>query len=123
MPLNAKYYIILYMENNPEKIDLVIDYVSHIIKGIVRNPDDVEVHTKDIQYNNDHGTYTITNVNVRVHDDDIKFVLGKGGKVAEWIRGLVHIFGINCEYPNRIAFRVDTPPMPKNHFYPNHENG
>ena len=112
------------MENKlVAKIDLVVDCVSHIIKGIVRNPDDVQVHTKDLQYNNDHGKYTITSVHVKVHEDDIKFVLGKGGEVAELIRRLVHIFGINCRYPNKITFRVDTPPIPKNHFYQNHENG
>ena len=113
------------MENDQvKKIDLVIDYVEYIVSGIVRQPNDIEINAKDVEYkNSDDIKYTVTNINVKVNDDDIKFVLGKGGKIADSIRILVHFFGINCDYPNKIAFRVDTPPKPKNHFYQNHENG
>jgi len=48
--------------------------VEHLVKGIVDFPDDVQVVSRD------------RTIEVRVHEDDLGRVIGRGGRTAKSIR-------------------------------------
>ena len=58
------------------------DLVAYIVKSIVDNPDDVDV---DVVSNRNRAE----TVEVRLHQDDVGRVIGKGGRNIEAIRAVV----------------------------------
>ena len=56
------------------------DALEHLVKGIVDNPDDVEVHQRP----NRRGPGNT--LEVRVHPDDMGRVIGKSGRTATALR-------------------------------------
>lgn len=57
------------------------DAVQHLVRGIVRHPDDVVVRTRDQR----RGRM----IEVRVHPEDLGKVIGRGGRTATAIRTVV----------------------------------
>lgn len=61
------------------------DFVEHIVKQIVENPDDVQV-SRDV----DEMGVLIT---LRVHKDDMGKIIGKNGQTAKSLRILLRVIG------------------------------
>ena len=60
---------------------MVPDALEHLVRGIVDNPDDVDVRDKDLR----RGRL----LEVRVHPDDIGKVIGRNGRTATALRTVV----------------------------------
>ncbi|GAA4816340.1 RNA-binding protein [Tomitella cavernea] len=65
--------------------EVVADAVDHLVRGIVDNPDDVQV---DLVSNRRGQT-----VEVHVHPDDLGKVIGRGGRTATALRTVVSSVG------------------------------
>lgn len=61
--------------------DVVADTVDHLVRGIVDNPDDVQV---DLVSGRRGRT-----IEVHVHPDDLGKVIGRGGRTATALRTVV----------------------------------
>ena len=59
--------------------------LEHLVKGIVDNPDDVEVQSRT----NRRGQ----TLEVRVHPDDLGKVIGRGGRTARALRTVIASIG------------------------------
>ncbi|WP_182349086.1 RNA-binding protein [Tomitella gaofuii] len=65
--------------------EVVADAVDHLVRGIVDNPDDVQV---DLVSSRRGRT-----VEVHVHPDDLGKVIGRGGRTATALRTVVSSVG------------------------------
>ena len=68
--------------------------LEHLVKGIVDNPDDVQVASRDLR----RGRV----LEVRVHPDDLGKVIGRNGRTATAIRTVVG--ALSSESSLRIDF-------------------
>ena len=59
--------------------------LEHLVKGIVDNPDDVQVASRDLR----RGRV----LEVRVHPDDLGRVIGRNGRTAKALRQVVNGVG------------------------------
>jgi uncharacterized protein len=57
------------------------DALSHLVRGIVENPDEVRVRSRRIR--------TGRVLEVRVHPDDLGKVIGRGGRTAKALRTVI----------------------------------
>jgi predicted RNA-binding protein YlqC (UPF0109 family) len=55
--------------------------LEHLVRGIVRNPDEVSVRDKQLR----HGSL----LEVRVHPDDLGKVIGRNGRTATALRTVI----------------------------------
>ncbi len=60
---------------------MLVEALEHLVRGIVRNPDDVTVRDKQMR----HGSV----LEVRVHPDDLGKVIGRGGRTATALRTVI----------------------------------
>ena len=60
---------------------MIDEALEHLVKGIVDNPDDVVITTKDHRRE--------TTLEVRVNPDDIGKVIGRNGRTARALRTVV----------------------------------
>lgn len=60
---------------------MLIDALDHLVRGIVENPDDVQVRSRPQR----RGTL----LEVRVHPDDLGRVIGRSGRTATALRTVV----------------------------------
>ncbi len=60
---------------------MLAEALEHLVRGIVRNPDDVTVRDKQMR----HGSV----LEVRVHPDDLGKVIGRGGRTATALRTVI----------------------------------
>lgn len=60
---------------------MLADALEHLVRGIVDNPDDVEVTSRDLR----RGAV----LEVRVHPDDLGRVIGRSGRTAKALRTVV----------------------------------
>ena len=58
--------------------DVLEDALEHLVRGIVENPDDVQVSSRAMR----RGSV----LEVRVHPDDLGKVIGRGGRTATALR-------------------------------------
>ncbi len=61
---------------------MVAEALEHLVRGIVDNPDEVSVRTRDLR----RGRL----FEVRVHPDDLGKVIGRAGRTATAIRTVVN---------------------------------
>ena len=61
------------------------DALEHLVKGIVENPDDVQVRSRNLRRGNV--------IEVRVHPEDLGKVIGRGGRTARALRTVVGALG------------------------------
>jgi predicted RNA-binding protein YlqC (UPF0109 family) len=59
--------------------------LEHLVKGIVENPDDVQVRARELR----RGRV----LEVRVHPEDLGKVIGRGGRTARALRTVVTALG------------------------------
>ncbi len=64
---------------------MLADALEHLVRGIVANPDDVDVRDKDTR----RGPL----LEVRVHPDDLGKVIGRGGRTATALRTVISAVG------------------------------
>jgi hypothetical protein len=57
------------------------DALEHLVRGIVENPDDVQVSSRMMRRGNV--------LEVRVHPDDLGKVIGRGGRTARALRTVI----------------------------------
>jgi predicted RNA-binding protein YlqC (UPF0109 family) len=57
------------------------DALEHLVRGIVENPDDVQVSSRTMRRGNV--------LEVRVHPDDLGKVIGRGGRTARALRTVI----------------------------------
>jgi uncharacterized protein len=57
------------------------DALEHLVRGIVENPDDVQVSSRAMR----RGSV----LEVRVHPDDLGKVIGRGGRTARALRTVI----------------------------------
>ena len=62
---------------------MLAEALEHLVRGIVKNPDDVRVHDKQLR----RGSV----LEVRVHPDDLGKVIGRNGSVAKALRTLLKV--------------------------------
>jgi predicted RNA-binding protein YlqC (UPF0109 family) len=62
-------------------MSILADALDHLVRGIVTNPDDVDVRDRDLR----RGRM----LEVRVHPDDIGKVIGRSGRTATALRTVV----------------------------------
>jgi predicted RNA-binding protein YlqC (UPF0109 family) len=76
---------------------VIADAVEHLVRGIVDNPDDVNVSTRAPRRDrNDRGRSGGAGpsvVEVRVHPDDLGKVIGRNGRTAKALRTVVAAIG------------------------------
>ncbi len=60
---------------------MLAEALEHLVRGIVRNPDDVTVRDKQMR----RGSV----LEVRVHPDDLGKVIGRGGRTATALRTVI----------------------------------
>ncbi|KQU00458.1 MULTISPECIES: RNA-binding protein [Sanguibacter] len=60
---------------------MLADALEHLVRGIVDNPDDVQVNAKALR----RGEL----LEVRVHPDDLGRVIGRGGRTARALRTVI----------------------------------
>ena len=60
---------------------MLADALEHLVRGIVDNPDDVQVNAKPLR----RGEL----LEVRVHPEDLGRVIGRGGRTARALRTVV----------------------------------
>lgn len=60
---------------------MLVDALEHLVRGIVANPDDVQVRSKSLR----RGTL----LEVRVHPDDLGRVIGRSGRTATALRTVI----------------------------------
>jgi uncharacterized protein len=60
---------------------MLAEALEHLVRGIVRHPDDVSVRDKQLR----RGSV----LEVRVHPDDLGKVIGRGGRTATALRTVV----------------------------------
>ena len=78
---------------------MITDAVEHLVRGIVDNPDDVNVRTRsqrrDRNDRNDRGSRGGSGdvIEVRVHPDDLGKVIGRNGRTAKALRTVVAAIG------------------------------
>jgi len=71
---------------------MLADALEHLVRGIVDNPDDVQVKAK--------ATRRGDLLEVRVHPDDLGRVIGRGGRTARALRTVVG--ALSAEGPVRV---------------------
>lgn len=59
--------------------------LEHLVKGIVENPDEVQVRSRNLRRGN--------TLEVRVHPEDLGKVIGRGGRTARALRTVVTALG------------------------------
>ncbi|AXI79619.1 RNA-binding protein [Peterkaempfera bronchialis] len=59
--------------------------LEHLVKGIVENPDEVQVRSRNLRRGN--------TLEVRVHPEDLGKVIGRGGRTARALRTVVGALG------------------------------
>jgi len=64
---------------------VLADALTHLVRGIVEHPDDVEVRPRDLR----HGQL----LEVRVHPEDLGKVIGRAGRTATALRTVVNSLG------------------------------
>ncbi|MDQ1726368.1 MAG: uncharacterized protein QOK14_413 [Frankiaceae bacterium] len=76
---------------------MIADAVEHLVRGIVDNPDDVNVSTRaprrDRNDRGGRGAGGPSVVEVRVHPDDLGKVIGRNGRTAKALRTVVAAIG------------------------------
>ncbi len=60
---------------------MLVDALEHLVRGIVSNPDDVQVRSKSQRRGN--------LLEVRVHPEDLGRVIGRSGRTATALRTVV----------------------------------
>jgi uncharacterized protein len=66
-------------------VSVLVDALEHLVKGIVDNPDEVQV---DLVTNRRGRT-----LEIRVHPDDLGKVIGRGGRTATALRTVINGVG------------------------------
>ena len=64
---------------------MLAEALEHLVRGIVRHPDDVVVNDKQLR----RGSV----LEVRVHPDDLGKVIGRGGRTAKALRTVIGALG------------------------------
>ncbi len=64
---------------------MLADALEHLVRGIVKHPDDVDVRDKNTR----RGPL----LEVRVHPDDLGKVIGRGGRTATALRTVISAVG------------------------------
>ncbi len=64
---------------------MLVDALDHLVRGIVDNPDDVEVRTRQQRGRNPRYSGGET-LEVRVNPEDLGRVIGRGGRTATALR-------------------------------------
>ncbi|MBA2773211.1 MAG: RNA-binding protein [Nocardioidaceae bacterium] len=65
---------------------MLTDALDHLVRGIVDNPDDVSVRTRQNRGRNPRFTGRGETLEVRVHPDDLGRVIGRAGRTATALR-------------------------------------
>lgn len=92
-------------------MDKVENLILLIVKGIVSNPEAVELFVSDSE--DEKGA--LTQVNVKVHKSDVGLCIGEAGRNAEALRRIVGLIGFQ-QIQRRVFLRVDSPKIPRKHF-------
>jgi predicted RNA-binding protein YlqC (UPF0109 family) len=83
-------------------VTVLAEALEHLVKGIVRNPDDVRVSDLDRRHQRV--------LEVRVHPEDVGKVIGRQGRTAAALRTV--IIALNDRGPIRVDF-VDVDRRPR----------
>lgn len=94
-----------------EEMKKVETLLLDILQGIVRNPDDIDLHFSDDT--DEQGEMTV--INVRLHKEDVGLCIGQKGSTAEAIRKVVGLVGYR-KTERRVFVKIDAPKIPRDHF-------
>ncbi len=68
---------------------MLTEVLDHLVRGIVDNPDDVSVRTRQRRGRNPRFAGGSDTLEVRVHPDDLGRVIGRSGRTATALRTVV----------------------------------
>ncbi len=69
--------------------EMLTDALDHLVRGIVDNPDDVDVRMRQRRGRNPRYNGPAKTLEVRVHPDDLGRVIGRSGRTATALRTVV----------------------------------
>jgi uncharacterized protein len=69
---------------------MLVEALDHLVRGIVSNPDDVEVRQRRSRGSNPRFTPRGDMLEVRVHPDDLGRVIGRSGRTATALRTVLN---------------------------------
>ncbi len=81
---------------------MLTDALDHLVRGIVDNPDDVTVRTREQRGRNPRFAGRGETLEVRVHPDDLGRVIGRAGRTATALRTVLQ--GLSDQRNIRIDF-------------------
>lgn len=68
---------------------MLTEVLDHLVRGLVDNPDDVTVRTRQQRGRNPRFAGAGETLEVRVHPDDLGRVIGRSGRTATALRTVV----------------------------------
>ena len=68
---------------------MLVEALEHLVRGIVDNPDDVSVRSREPRGGNPRYAKRGETLEVRVHPDDLGRVIGRSGRTATALRTVV----------------------------------
>lgn len=81
---------------------MLTDALDHLVRGIVDNPDDVTVRTREQRGRDPRFAGRGETLEVRVHPDDLGRVIGRAGRTATALRTVLQ--GLSGQRNIRIDF-------------------
>lgn len=90
---------------------MLVDALDHLVRGIVDNPDDVEVRTRPQRGRNPRYGGGGETLEVRVNPEDLGRVIGRGGRTATALRTVLKALSSGGKDNIRIDF-VDVDRRP-----------
>ncbi len=68
---------------------MLVEALDHLVRGIVDNPEDVTVRTREQRGRNPRFAGRGETLEVRVHPDDLGRVIGRSGRTATALRAVL----------------------------------
>lgn len=74
---------------------MLVEVLDHLVRGIVTNPDDVQVRQRPPRNSNPRFAPRGDMLEVRVHPDDLGRVIGRSGRTATALRTVLNALSRN----------------------------
>lgn len=88
---------------------MLTEALDHLVRGIVDNPDDVTVRTREQRGRNPRFAGRGETLEVRVHPDDLGRVIGRSGRTATALRTVLQAIS------GKQGVRIDFVDVDKRH--------
>jgi len=94
-----------------EKLEAIKELLQTMLDAIVKHPQRVVLYVTEREEDGEE----MTQINIKVADEDTPVCIGRGGSTAEALRRIVILAAQRLGYERTVSMRVDAPPIPKNY--------